>query len=118
MSSRQLNRQLAHAAPLFAALGDDVRLYLLARLCAGGPLSISRLAEGVEVTRQAVTKHLHVLEQAGVIVGARHGRERLWQLQPAALAEARQALDVIGSQWESALNRLKAFVESGDRASR
>lgn len=115
MSSRQLSRQLVHAAPVFAALGDDVRLYLLARLCAGGPLSISRLAEGVTVTRQAVTKHLHVLEQAGVITGARHGRERLWQLQPAALTEARQALDAIGSQWENALGRLKAFVEEDSK---
>jgi DNA-binding transcriptional ArsR family regulator len=113
MSSRQLDRQLAHAAPVFAALGDDVRLYLVARLCAGGPLSITHLAEGVPVTRQAVTKHLHVLEHAGLIAGARHGRERLWELQPGALAEARQALDSIGAQWENALGRLKEFVEEG-----
>lgn len=115
MSSRQLNRQLSHAAPVFAALGDDVRLYLVARLCAGGPLSISRLSEGVTVTRQAVTKHLHVLEEAGVVAGARHGREQIWQLQPDALAEARRALDAIGSQWENALGRLKDFVESEDQ---
>jgi DNA-binding transcriptional ArsR family regulator len=113
MSSRQLKARLHGAAPVFAALGDELRLYLVARLCSGGPLSISRLTEGVSVTRQAVTKHLHVLEEAGVITGARSGREQLWELQPAALAEARRALDAIGAKWDNALNRLKAFVEDG-----
>ena len=114
MSNRPLKARLRHAAPVFAALGDDMRLYLVARLCAGGPLSISRLAEGVPVTRQAVTKHLHVLEHAGLIAGARNGREQIWELQPEALAEARAALDAIGSQWENALGRLKTFVEDDE----
>jgi DNA-binding transcriptional ArsR family regulator len=116
--SRRLNPHLRHAAPVFAALGDGVRLCLVARLSAGGPLSISRLSRGVPVTRQAVTKHLHVLEEAGLVAGTRRGREQIWELQPAALAEARRALDTIGSQWENALGRLKDFVESGDRGSR
>jgi len=111
MPNKKLKAQLRQAAPVFAALGDGVRLYLVARLCEGEPLSISRLSEGVAVTRQGVTKHLHVLEGAGLIRGARHGREQLWELQPSSLAEARQALDAIAMQWENALGRLKEFVE-------
>jgi DNA-binding transcriptional ArsR family regulator len=111
--SRRADARLRRAAPVFAALGDDVRLYLVARLSAGGPLSITRLAEGVPVTRQAVTKHLHVLEDAGLIAGARNGREQIWELRPDALAEARAALDTIGEQWENALGRLKELVEDG-----
>lgn len=116
MSSSKLKRRLQQAAPVFAALGDDVRLYLVARLSQGGPLSIARLSEGVRVTRQAVTKHLHVLEDAGVIAGARRGREQHWEMRPQALAEARQALDAIAMQWEDAMERLKNFVEAEEES--
>ena len=82
-------------APVFSALGDDTRLRLIAALCAGGPVSITHLTSGTDITRQAVTKHLHVLADAGLVRGVKIGRERLWELEPARLEEARRTLDVI-----------------------
>ncbi len=102
---------LPKAAPVFAALGDPTRLRLIAALCAGGALSITQLTAGTAVTRQAVTKHLEVLAAAGLARDIRQGRERLWELQPSRLDEARRALDAIAAQWDQALQRLKAFVE-------
>ncbi len=102
---------LANAAPVFAALGDATRLALVARLCAGGPLSIARLTVGSAVTRQAITKHLTILAGAGLVRDARRGRERIWELDPDRLAEARAGLDEISHQWDEALDRLKKFVE-------
>jgi len=99
------------AAPVFAALGETTRLTLVARLCTEGPLSIARLSEGTGVTRQAITKHLHTLAHAGVVHGSRSGRERIWELETARLEKARRCLDQISDQWDSALNRLQAFVE-------
>lgn len=96
---------------MFAALGDETRLALVARLSAGGPLSIARLTTGAAVTRQAVTKHLHVLAGAGLVRGSRHGRERIWELAPEHLDEARRFLDHISKRWDEALARLKRFVE-------
>ena len=72
----------ADAAPVFAALGDETRLRLVARLSSEGPLSIAQLTRGGQVTRQAVTKHLHVLADAGVARSRRRGRERIWELEP------------------------------------
>ncbi len=103
---------LQKSAPVFAALGDPTRLRLVAALCAGGALSIVQLTAGTAVTRQAVTKHLEVLASAGLVHDIRQGRERLWELQPSRLDEARRALDAISTQWEQALARLKAFVET------
>jgi DNA-binding transcriptional ArsR family regulator len=108
----RLNPVLANSAPVFAALGDTTRLQLVARLARGEPLSITRLAEGGDISRQAVTKHLHVLAGAGLVESSRRGREQLWSLNPRQLAEARRSLDIIGAQWESALARLKASLES------
>jgi DNA-binding transcriptional ArsR family regulator len=102
---------LAGAAPVFAALGDETRLGLVARLCAGGPASIVRLTEGTRVTRQAVTKHLHVLAGARLVRGARVGRGSVWEIEPARLDEARRWLDHIAGQWDEALGRLKASLE-------
>ena len=99
------------AAPVFAALGDETRLRLVARLCGEGPQSISRLTAGTGVTRQAVTKHLQVLAEAGLARSARLGRESIWELEPEKLEEARRCLDRISAQWDEALGRLKAFVE-------
>jgi DNA-binding transcriptional ArsR family regulator len=101
----------AGGAAIFAALGDATRLAVLQRLARDGPASITALAANLPTTRQGVTKHLHVLAAAGVISGSRHGREHVWTLNPARLAEARRHLDVIGRGWESALGRLKAHVE-------
>ena len=99
-------------AGVFAALGDPTRLRLVAVLCAGGAFSIAQLTAGTDISRQGVTKHLRVLAAAGVVSDVRAGRERLWQLEPAQIAEAKQTLEIIGRQWEVALGRLKAFVES------
>jgi DNA-binding transcriptional ArsR family regulator len=101
------------AAPVFAALGDETRLFLVASLSAGGPMSIVALTTGSGVTRQAVTKHLQVLLNAGVVRLQRLGRETRWELEPESLTAARQRLDAIAAQWGDALDRLKAFVESG-----
>jgi len=99
------------AAPLFAALGDETRLQLLARLSSGGPASITRLCEKSQVSRQAITKHLQVLAEAGLIRTSRRGRERICELAPDRLADARAYLDRISQQWDDALDRLKSFVE-------
>ena len=99
-------------APVFAALGDETRLMLLSRLCGGDPQSISQLAEGSRLTRQAVTKHLQVLAEAGLVKDLKIGRERLWQFDPVQLEAARRSLEIIGRQWEQALGKLKAAVET------
>ncbi len=99
-------------APVFFALGDETRLRLVALLCAGGMFSIAQLTAHTAITRQAVTKHLQVLADAGVVRGVKAGRERLWQLDPAQLEAARQSLEAMGRQWDGALLRLKQLVES------
>jgi DNA-binding transcriptional ArsR family regulator len=111
MSRRGNAAALVEAAPLFAALGDETRLHIVARLCSDGPLSIVRLRAGTPVTRQAITKHLHALADAGLVRGSRRGRERIWRLESRRLDEARRCLDRISQQWDDALGRLKAFVE-------
>jgi DNA-binding transcriptional ArsR family regulator len=100
-----------NTAPIFAALGDETRLRLIALLCAGGAMSISQLTSGTKITRQAVTKHLHVLADAGLAYDVKVGRERRWQLEPTHLDEARRSLDVIAQQWDRALERLRLAVE-------
>jgi DNA-binding transcriptional ArsR family regulator len=102
---------VAGFAPIFAALGDETRLRLLARLGGGGPLSIARLTAGTDVTRQAVTKHLRVLEDAGLARGTRRGRERLFEVEAGAMDEASRWLDRVSRRWDAALARLKASVE-------
>jgi len=106
---------LTKAAPLFAALGDETRLHIVARLCATGPQSIVRLTDGTRVSRQAITKHLHALAQAGLVHSTRDGRERIWQLQTKRLADVRGYLEQISTQWDEALERLRAFVEDEER---
>ena len=99
------------SAPVFAALGDETRLRLVARLSEEGPQSISRLSEGEPVTRQAISKHLRVLADAGIARDLRQGRERVWELERRRLDEARRCLDMVSREWDEALARLKAFVE-------
>lgn len=105
-------RRLFSAAPVFTALGDPTRLSLVTRLCDEGPLSIVRLTEGTALTRQAVTKHLRVLEGAGLAVCGRHGREQQWRVEAARVGEVRRLLGEIAAQWEGALARLKTSLES------
>jgi DNA-binding transcriptional ArsR family regulator len=104
-------RPRSGTAPIFAALGDETRLALVARLCRHGPLSITRLAAGSPITRQAVTKHLNVLAGAGLVRDARRGRERIWELEPGQVEAARRYLDQVSKRWDEALDRLRKFVE-------
>jgi DNA-binding transcriptional ArsR family regulator len=96
---------------VFAALGDETRLALVMKLVGGEPRSISQLTRGSNVTRQAITKHLRVLETAGVVRGVREGRESLFELDPRSIEGLREYLESISVQWDQALGRLKAFVE-------
>lgn len=96
---------------MFAALGDETRLALVSRLSSEGPLSITRLAAGSRVTRQAITKHLTVLAGAGLVSDLRRGRERIWELEPAQMEVARAYLEHVSERWDRALDRLKRFVE-------
>jgi DNA-binding transcriptional ArsR family regulator len=100
----------AHA-PVFAALGDETRLSLLAKLYGGDRFSISQLTEGSKLTRQAITKHLRVLESVGVVHGVRTGRESLFEFDPKPMRELKEYLDLVSEQWDQALSRLKLFVE-------
>src|SRR5215212_9742582 len=89
-----------NSAPIFAALGDETRLCLIAVLCSGGAVSIAQLTSGTQITRQAVTKHLHVLADAGLVRGIKVGRERRWEFVPTQLEEARRSLELIERQWD------------------
>jgi DNA-binding transcriptional ArsR family regulator len=102
---------LRASASIFAALGDETRLRLIAVLCAGGALSIAQLTSGTAMSRQGVTKHLRVLADAGLVRDIKVGREHLWEFEPAQLEEARRSLERIGQQWDHALSKLKMFVE-------
>ena len=104
-------RKLRGSVPTFAALADATRLTILTRLGGGARLSITRLTDGLPLTRQAITKHLQVLREAGLVRGARRGRERLFQLDPRPLDAARRALEDVSRQWDVALASLKSWVE-------
>lgn len=108
--SRSRGTRVAPAAEVFAALGDPTRLALITRLSDAGPSSIARLTEGGTVTRQAVTKHLRVLERAGIVTATRAGRETEWWLEHARLAEVHAHLNRISARWDSALDRLRALL--------
>jgi DNA-binding transcriptional ArsR family regulator len=111
--SRPANAALQRSAPVFAALGDPTRLHVVARLSGGGPMSITELTEGADVSRQAVTKHLSILADAGIVRDFRKGRERVWELRKRQLEEAQRVLDAISKRWDDALERLRAMVEEG-----
>jgi DNA-binding transcriptional ArsR family regulator len=99
------------SAAIFAALGDETRLGIVLRLSDGGPMSIARLTTGSQVSRQAITKHLRMMEEAGLVHCRRHGRESVWQLEQRRLRDARHYLRLISKQWDDALDRLRNFVE-------
>ena len=101
-------------ASVFAALGNETRLSVLAKLCNGQPQSISRLTAGTNLSRQAVTKHLRVLANAGVVRSVRVGRESLFELELRPIEEVRSYLDQVSRQWDDALARLKSHVENSD----
>ena len=98
-------------APVFAALGDETRLLLVAKLSGGQPHSISQLTQGSKLTRQAITKHLRVLESVGIVHSVRRGRESRFEFDPEPMEGIKEYLDVVSGQWDRALSRLKSFVE-------
>jgi DNA-binding transcriptional ArsR family regulator len=115
MSTRKAaarSKPLQNYAPVFAALGDEARLRLVAALCVGGALSITQLTIGMEISRQAVTKHLAVLAAAGLVHDTKVGRERRWEFEPAQLDAARRSMEAIARQWDQALAKLKLAVET------
>jgi DNA-binding transcriptional ArsR family regulator len=101
----------AFVAPVFAALGDPVRLAIVTQLCASGPLPTMRLKERTEISRQAITKHLRILEEAGLVHSDRVGRDRAWRIEPHQLTRTRDYLARISAQWDARIERLRAFVE-------
>lgn len=105
---------LPSAAPIFAALGDSCRLSIVERLCLDGPLPTSGLNDGGGVSRQGLTKHLRVLESAGLVDSFRVGRDRHWRVRPEQLTTVRTYLDQIAAEWDARLNRLRALID--DRA--
>lgn len=109
MSSRRARRY--DAAPIFAALGDRTRLAMVTKLSDGQSRSIAQLCADTEITRQAITKHLHVLEDAGLVRSTRAGRESQFALRPESIVQMREYLDEVSRQWDDALARLRAFVE-------
>jgi DNA-binding transcriptional ArsR family regulator len=98
-------------AMVCAALGDETRLSLVAALAAGEPRSIVQLSDGAKITRQAITKHLRVLEQAGLVHRARAGRHSLYRFDPAPMHELEDYLRRVSEQWDAVLARLKTLVE-------
>jgi DNA-binding transcriptional ArsR family regulator len=109
--ARALGAQLQGCAPVFAALGDMTRLHIIIKLCAGAPLSIAQLTDGATITRQAVTKHLDVLADAGLVRDVRSGRERRYELVTQPIEDVQACLEQVSAQWDAALQRLKQHVE-------
>jgi DNA-binding transcriptional ArsR family regulator len=105
------NRRQA-PAPVFAALGDPTRLSLIVKLCSGRRCSISQLTEDTKLTRQAITKHLRVLEHAGIAHSNRTGRESLFSFDPEPIGAIGEYLDLVSALWDETLGRLQRFVES------
>ncbi|MBY0494720.1 MAG: metalloregulator ArsR/SmtB family transcription factor [Cyanobacteria bacterium] len=112
---RRRHRTAAHtgaSAAIFAALGDETRLRLIARLSDAGPMSIASLADGFDISRQAISKHLRVMNDAGLAKCGRRGRETVWELEAGGLADASRYLQLISKDWDDKLRRLKNLVES------
>jgi DNA-binding transcriptional ArsR family regulator len=107
----ELRVKRAACAPIFAALGNATRLSVVATLCAGPPRSITQLTEDTRLTRQAMTKHLRVLQRARLVRCARSGRETRFELNPDPIAASRRYLEMVSNQWDGALERLRDFVE-------
>src|ERR1700674_4802783 len=108
-SSLAVKRQAR--AHVFGALGDAARVSLVAKLCGGQAYSISQLRQGSKLTRQAITKHLRVLESLGIVHSIRVGRESLFEFDPQPIEGIKKHLDLVSEQWDQALSRLKSFVE-------
>jgi DNA-binding transcriptional ArsR family regulator len=101
----------ADSAAVFFALGDETRLAVVRRLAGGRPLSATALSADATMTRQAIAKHLRVLEGAGVVSHHRNGREVLYVLETAPLVEASELLEGVSAGWDRAIARLRRQVE-------
>jgi DNA-binding transcriptional ArsR family regulator len=99
------------AAAVFFALGDGTRLSVVRKLGSTGAQSATELSDGAKVTRQAIVKHLRVLEGAGLVTPEKRGREVVYSLETRRLADARDFLDGISAGWDRALERLRRLVE-------
>ena len=115
MPRKSAARRLIDAAPLFAALGDATRLRMVARLCDDGPLPTATFTEVADMSRQAIAKHLRVLEGAGLLRSGRAGREWVWEIETKRLAQIRRHLEQISAQWDGALERRRRLEERADR---
>ena len=104
--------------PVFAALGDATRMQLVHRLAQGEAQSIVQLADGMDISHQGITKHLKVMEKAGLVRAERVGRERRYTCDPQAMHTASQYLQQVAQDWDAALLRLKAFVEENEADSK
>jgi DNA-binding transcriptional ArsR family regulator len=111
-AAEKLNQRAPEAAQVFAALGDPTRLALVSQLCDGSTRSIAQLTEGTKLSRQGITKHLRVLQDAGLVHSEKTGRESLYAYNPQPIHEARSYIDVVSRQWEQSLGRLKSFIEN------
>lgn len=115
MSNAEPRAHRSDPVPVFAALGDRTRLSLMEKLSDGRPRSIARLSEDITLTRQAVRKHLDVLEGAGLVKSTRKGRESRYELRPESIDGIAEYLEGVRRHWADALERLRAHVESSDR---
>lgn len=100
-----------HVDAVFDALGDPTRRRLFDVVAAAGPITATELAGDLPVTRQAVSKHLRVLADAGLVAASRSGRENRYEVVPAALDDARTWLDTVGRRWDDRLAALQRHLE-------
>jgi DNA-binding transcriptional ArsR family regulator len=96
---------------VFAALADPTRRHLVESLAAEPGATATGLAANLPISRQAVAKHLHQLEQARLVSSRRRGREALFELDPAPLSEAADWMAAVGAEWESRLGSLRGLLE-------
>ena len=107
----RIEDQSSAAAPVFAALGCVTRLELVSRLSDGEEHSITALTDDLDLTRQAVTKHLQVLQHAGIVDRQRVGRESRFTIRPGSITQATDYLTRVSDQWDMAIERLRSTVE-------
>ena len=105
---------MSQADPLLTlgALADPVRVDIVDRVAAGSEVTVTQLAAVMPMTRQGVARHIRTLEDAGVLVGDREGREVRFRVDPSSVAVANRWLVARGASWSRALDRLAGFIES------